>query len=106
MEICCEFLQDALQLPAYDSDQRASHPLLGKMCPKAGGKEELALNIYLLHASSPPLKGEEPRACPGDLTDAELRGNHTRWSCSGNKTGILESGFPRSKVKLSFPPRR
>lgn len=56
----------------HDWDWRASHPLLRKMCPKAGGKEELAPNIYLLHASSPPSKGEEPKACPGDLTDVEL----------------------------------
>lgn len=71
-EICCEFLQAALQLPAYDLDQRARHPLLRKMSPKAGGKGGAGsqhIPAELPHASSPPLKGEEPKACPGDLTD-------------------------------------
>lgn len=68
--------------------------MLGKMCPKAGGKEELALNTYLLHASSPPLKGEEPRACPGDLTDAELEGITPDGAVQVTRLGFWNLGFP------------
>lgn len=75
-EICYEFLQAALQLPAYDLDQRARHPLLRKMSPKAGGKEELAPNTYLQSCHMPqalPRRVRSPKPALGtSQSTAEL----------------------------------
>lgn len=52
-DLCCELLQAAQQLLAYDLDQRASHPVLRKMSPRAGGKEELAPSTNLQTCCTP-----------------------------------------------------